>query len=410
MKPGKTNKPPAPELRRAVDELLEYDFGSDLVRYLRATGYEYVSGDIQLRLAAEFGFCYGVDRAVEYAFAARYRFPDRRIYLTGEIIHNPRVNRRLAEMGFRFLPAGDAGEARYRDLAAGDVVVIPAFGADAREMAYLLDRGFEIVDTTCGSVLNVWKRVRLYAEREFTSVIHGKHDHEETIATCSQVTAARPDGAYLVVRDLHEAEALAEMIAEADFSAFSDLFPAARASRRFEPERDLERIGLANQTTMLESESRTIQAVLKSATARRYGDEDLNDHFLAFDTICSATEDRQKAVDDLIAGGVDRMIVIGGFNSSNTGHLLEISLGRVSAYHIESAECLLDRERIRAKPENGEPEIMKGWLPAGPQVVGITGGASTPDSVVGRVISRVLELGGGTPPSRETIRATLEGI
>lgn len=386
-------------MRREVGRLLESDFSSAFVRYLRAHDYQYQSGDLTLRLAAEFGFCYGVDRAVEYAFAARHRFPDRKIWLTGEIIHNPRVNRRLGEMGLRFLPDSPDPAVRYKELEKNDVIVIPAFGADSKEMFWFLDQGFEIVDTTCGSVLNVWKRVRLYAEKGFTSVVHGKYDHEETLATCSQVISANPDGRYLVIRDLTQAKLLAEGIVSRDFSTFNELILPEAASSGFDPAKDLYRIGLANQTTMLESESRTIQNVLKDAMRERVGSKNLSNHFLSFDTICSATEDRQRAVKDLIGEGVDRMIVIGGYNSSNTGHLLEISLPHGPAYHIESADCLIDRDRIRAKRLGGDPEIMRGWLPEGPQVIGITGGASTPDSVVGQVIYKILRLCGASSPT-----------
>ncbi len=391
-----------------MDALLKNDFSSALVQYLRANHYEYNSGDLSFRLAAEFGFCYGVDRAVEYAFAARHRFPDRIIWLTGEIIHNPRVNLKLKEMGIRFLPDSADQSVRYRDLDPADLILIPAFGADSKEMAWFLDQGYEIVDTTCGSVLNVWKRVRLYAEKGFTSVIHGKHDHEETRATCSQVTSARKDGKYLVIRDLAQAEALADQIVRGDFSAFDEFLPPEVASAGFDPPTDLDRIGLANQTTMLESDSRTIQNVLKEAMQRRFGEDSLEDHFLAFDTICSATEDRQRAVKDLITRGVDVMIVIGGFNSSNTGHLLEISLADVPSYHIESADCLIDTQQIRAKPHGKKPTILRDWLPDGELVIGVTGGASTPDSVVGQVIEKILSLRNGSPPTAEEIRIALD--
>ncbi len=394
-------------MRQEVGKLLEADFSSALVRYLRAHGYSYRSGDLTFRLAAEFGFCYGVDRAVEYAFAARHRFPHRKIWLTGEIIHNPRVNRRLVEMGLQFLPDSPDPAIRYQDLDKDDVIMIPAFGADSKEMLWFLDQGFEIVDTTCGSVLNVWKRVRLYAELGFTSVVHGKYDHEETLATCSQVTSANPDGKYLVIHDLSQAERLAECITKRDFSDFEGLVLPEAVCRGFDPVKDLRKIGLANQTTMLESESRTIQGVLRDAMCEVVSEGDLADHFLSFDTICSATEDRQQAVKDLIGKGIDRMIVIGGFNSSNTSHLLEISLPNGPAYHIESPECLIDRDQIRAKPLNGGPEIVTGWLPTGPQTIGITGGASTPDSVVGQVVRRILNLGGGTAPGKEEMRPFL---
>ncbi len=377
-------------------------FRSPIVEHLRRNEFRLRSGGTTILLAAEFGFCYGVDRAVEYAFAARHRYAGRRVWITGEIIHNPRVNRHLQDMGIRFLPKGESLDERFRELEAGDVVLIPAFGAEAREMAYLFDRGYEIVDTTCGSVLNVWKRVRQYARDGFTSVIHGKYDHEETAATCSQVRAANPDGKYLVVHDLEETRALAEWIVRGDFSGLLALFRKA-ASPGFDPERDLERIGLANQTTMLESESRKIQEVLREAAKVRFGEERIDAHFRAFDTICSATEERQRAVRDLIGHGLDRMIVIGGFNSSNTGHLVEIASRSVPTYHIESADGIIDKDTIRSKPLGGDLSVVRGWLPEGPLTIGITGGASTPDSVVGHVIEKIMELRGVPAPKEGAV-------
>ncbi|MFH1680152.1 MAG: 4-hydroxy-3-methylbut-2-enyl diphosphate reductase [Candidatus Eisenbacteria bacterium] len=387
----------APGDRALAGREMARAFRSPIIDHLRRSGFEIRSGETTIRLAAEFGFCYGVDRAVEYAFAARHRYAGRRLWITGEIIHNPRVNRHLEEMGIRFLPATGGLEERFRGLEPDDVVLVPAFGARVPEMAFLIDKGYEIVDTTCGSVLNVWKCVRRYAEDGFTSVIHGKYDHEETAATCSQVLAANPEGKYLVVRDLGEAEELAGWVVRGDFGRFSALFGAA-ASPGFDPEKHLSKIGLANQTTMLESESRAIQDLLRRAMIERYGEEGLEKHFRAFDTICSATEDRQKAVKDLLRRGIDRMIVVGGFNSSNTGHLVEIASRSVPAFHIESADCIESGDAIRAKPLEGEPALMRGWLPAGPQTIGVTGGASTPDSVVGRAIERIMEIRGVRVP------------
>jgi len=394
---GDRNRRGSAEIHKIAEREMERAFRSPLIDHLRSHDYRIESDETVIALAAEFGFCYGVDRAVEYAYAARHRFPDRRIWITGEIIHNPRVNRRLGEMGIRFLPERGSREERFAELAPGDVVVIPAFGADAGEMGWLIKQGFEIIDTTCGSVLNVWKRVRQYAVDRFTSVIHGKFDHEETAATCSQVISANRDGKYLVVRDLEETKFLVRCIESGQYEEFLPRFAQA-VNPGFDPVSDLERIGLANQTTMLESESREIQGVLRRTFAARFGEENLDDHFRAFDTICSATEDRQQAVKDLLRRGLDRIIVIGGFNSSNTGHLVEIASRSVPAFHIESADCILDAEQIRAKPLGGEPEIMCDWLPPGPQVIGVTGGASTPDVLVGQVIERIMQLRGMPMP------------
>ncbi len=402
---GQINRAPSKGIRKDIGALLDTDFSSSLISFLRATGYEYRNGNTHIKLAAEFGFCYGVDRAVEYAFAARHRYPDRSIWLTGEIIHNPRVNSRLREMGIQFLPETGTREERFRSLSKGDVILIPAFGADAGEMTYFLNQGYEIIDTTCGSVLNVWKRVRHYAKENFTSIVHGKFDHEETRATCSQVTAANPESHFLVVLDMDQALELAQFIESDDFSRFGEIFPQGAMSDGLDPVRHLTRVGLANQTTMLESESRAIQDVIRRAMEKRFGMDNIAEHIMAFDTICSATEDRQRAVKALLTEGVDMMIVIGGYNSSNTGHLLEIADQAVPAYHIESTDCLLDAKRILAKPLGEEPIEMVDWLPEDKITIGVTGGASTPDSVVGRVIARLFELRGADLPTQKEIDA-----
>ena len=373
---------------------MEEQFHSSLVDTIRSQGNILRSGETTIVLAKEFGFCYGVDRAVESAFGALLRFPGRKIWIAGEIIHNPRVNKRLREMGIRFLkPAAGGLPEKYADLEEGGVVVIPAFGAVAGERSYLTGRGFEIVDTTCGSVLNVWKRVRQYSADNFTAIIHGKFNHEETRATCSQVIAENPRGKYLVILDLDEARDVAYQIENDDFGDFFPRFAPA-VSPGFNPESDLDRIGLANQTTMLGSESREIQQILQGAIIRRYGEENLENRFRAFATICSATEHRQRAVKDLVADGIDRILVVGGYNSSNTGHLVEIATKNVPAYHIESAEYIIDSDTIRAKQLGGTIETIQGWLPPGPARIGVTGGASTPDSAVGEVIAAVMRLRG----------------
>src|SRR5688500_4708036 len=247
------------------------------------------------KLAREFGFCYGVDRAVEYAYETRQKFPDRRVFLSGEIIHNPDVNGRIEAMGIRILPeAGEPAE-RYKEVESADVVILPAFGVPVSEMQFLRGRGCVLVDTTCGSVLNVWKNVHKYAADGFTAVIHGKHYHEETKATASQALT-HAGGQYLCVRDKDEAAAVGAFVrGEAPAEEIRARFAHA-ASPGFDPERDLQRIGLANQTTMLMSESLEIQEMLRAAMRDRWGQDALAARFRAFDTICSATQDRQDAV------------------------------------------------------------------------------------------------------------------
>lgn len=398
-------------LREEVKDRLARDYHSGIVDTLRASGFSLTVGDTTIRLAEEFGFCYGVERAVDYAYQTRQRFPDREVFITGEIIHNPGVNERLRAMGIRFMdgsrsksaPAGsDASPAPEGDPApgprAGDVVIVPAFGVPLSDMARFREIGCVLVDTTCGSVLNVWKNVENYAKNGFTSIIHGKYVHEETLATASRALRY-PAGRFLVVRDLEQAALVCDYIrGRGDRARFLTTFADA-ASAGFEPDRDLERVGVANQTTMLSSESLTIAGKIREAMAERWGEESLGERFRSFDTICSATQDRQDAVHRLVDRGLDMMIVIGGYNSSNTTHLAEISEGAVPTYHIADAGCLVSRESIRHKPLHSPVEIeTQGWLPEGPLVVGLTAGASTPNNEIGAAVSRLLEFRGHSAP------------
>jgi 4-hydroxy-3-methylbut-2-en-1-yl diphosphate reductase len=378
------------DMKEAVAGELAAAYHSALVDDVRAGNYRHDKGRITIHLAREFGFCYGVDRAVDYAYQAVARFPGRNVFLTGEIIHNPHVNDRLRAGGIRFL--SDPAE-RGRDLGPQDVVILPAFGITVEEMADFSARGCTLVDTTCGSVLNVWKNVVRYAQDGFTAIIHGKVKHEETRATASQALKY-PKGRYLVVLDRTEAAEVCDYIRNGgDREAFLARFGQA-VSPGFNPDTDLEHIGCANQTTMLMSESLEIGEMFGAAMRDRYGEADLATHFRAFDTICSATQERQDAVEALLgAESVDLMIVVGGYNSSNTVNLARICAARVRTYHISDPDCLLSAERIRHRPV-GAPSTVKadevvseGWLPAnGRVVVGLTAGASTPNNIVGQVI------------------------
>jgi 4-hydroxy-3-methylbut-2-enyl diphosphate reductase len=382
------------DLKDAVAGALSADYDSAVVERIKGDGYRYASGRLTIHLAQEFGFCYGVDRAVDYAYQARQRFADQPVFLTGEIIHNPHVNDKLRAAGIRFL--SDPGESADR-LGPGDVVILPAFGVSVGELAHFQARGCTLVDTTCGSVLNVWKNVIRYARDGFTALIHGKYKHEETRATASQALTF-PDGRYLVVLDRAEADLVCDYIRHgADREGFLARFAHA-VSPGFDPDRDLVRVGLANQTTMLMSESLEIGRAVERAMRDRYGDADLAAHYRAFDTICSATQERQDAVVDLLdRQAVDLMVVIGGYNSSNTCNLARLCAERVPTYHIADAECLASGQTIRHRPvgpakgRSAEVETAD-WLPSGPITVGLTAGASTPNAIVGRVVQRLTEL------------------
>jgi len=377
-------------LKGEIQGALTDDYHSAVVDELRARGYQIVVGDLTVRLAQEFGFCYGVDRAVEYAYETRTKFPDRRIFLVGEIIHNPHVNQKLATMGIVIIARSAAGEFDFGGVGADDAVILPAFGVTREDFERLRGIGCVLVDTTCGSVLNVWKRVESYAKDGFTAIIHGKYHHEETKATASQVTQY-PGGRYLVVRDMAEARLVCDYIERGTGGAeLRERFGAA-SSRGFDPEQDLVRVGIANQTTMLSMESLAIAAELRRAMVTRYGQESLAAHFRSFDTICSATQDRQDAVLKLLSDSVDIVVVIGGYNSSNTNHLAALCAERLTTYHIQDATCIDPATgTIRHKPMGAQEEtVAHSWLPSGKVVIGVTAGASTPNNKVGEAVERV---------------------
>ena len=395
------------ELKHAVAGELAGDYHSALVQQIISSGYRYRAGRLTIHLARVFGFCYGVDRAVDYAYQTRLKFADRPVYLTGEIIHNPYVNEKLRAAGVRFL--SDPGE-RADLLGPEAVVILPAFGVTIAALEQYERQGCTLVDTTCGSVLNVWKNVRQYAREGFTPIIHGKVRHEETQATASQAVKF-PNGTYLVVLDRTEAAAVCDYIRYGnDREAFLARFRNV-ASATFDPDHDLQRVGLANQTTMLMSESLEIGEMFRQAIADRYGESDLAHRYRTFDTICSATQDRQDAVGALLdEHRLDLMMVVGGYNSSNTRNLARMCVPRVPTYHIDAPDCIASAVALRHRPINanepmpsGQPSpagkvIASDWLPpSGPVTVGLTAGASTPNNIIGQVIKRLEHCSTGSP-------------
>ena len=385
-------------LKAEIEGQLAADYHSTVVDLLRAHEYRLTIGPLTFRLAREFGFCYGVDRAVDYAYETRKKFPDRRIFLVGEIIHNPHVNRKLRDMGVQILLHDPDRDFDFSDIQPADVVILPAFGVTIRDFERLRAIGCLLVDTTCGSVLNVWKRVESYARDGYTAIIHGKHWHEETKATASQVTK-HPGGRYLVVLDMAEARLVLDYIEHGgDAAALAERFAKA-TSPGFDFTQDLQRVGIANQTTMLSGESLAIAAEFGKTMARRYGAETLSDHFRSFDTICSATQERQDAVEQLLTEPLDLMLVIGGYNSSNTYHLAELCRTKgVRTFHIEDASGIdPSAGTIRHQPGGRKEETIEaGWL-GDARLIGITAGASTPNNKIGETIARVCETAGLLP-------------
>jgi len=370
-----------------VTGAIESAYQSDLIQEIRDNNYVLKRGQVTIRLAESFGFCWGVDRAVQIAYETRKHFPTEKLWITNEIIHNPSVNGHLREMGVAFIPV----ENEIKDFSVadeGDVVILPAFGASVQEMKLLDDKGCHIVDTTCPWVSKVWNSIEKHKRVDHTSVIHGKYKHEETVATSSFADV------YLVVLNLDEAKYVCNYILNGgDREAFLAKFAGAY-SEGFDPDKDLDRLGVANQTTMLKGETEQIGKLFERTMMQKFGPAELNNHFLAFNTICDATQERQDAMFGLVEEKLDLMVVIGGYNSSNTTHLQEIAVERgLTSYHIDSDERIGPGNRLSHLPLHGsESAIAAPWLPTGEIVVGITSGASTPDKVVEAVIENIFAI------------------
>lgn len=369
-----------------VAGVMNAEYQSSLIQTIRNHNYRLERGDVTILLAEAFGFCWGVERAVAMAYETRQHFPSEKIWITNEIIHNPSVNQRLREMEVGFIAVVD-GNKDFSVVNTGDVVILPAFGASVSEMQLLKDKGCTIVDTTCPWVSKVWNSVEKHKKRDYTSIIHGKYKHEETIATSSFADK------YLVVLNLAEAEYVSNYILHGgDRSEFLSKFKNAY-SLGFDPDRDLAKIGIANQTTMLKSETEQIGKLLERTIMQKYGPTALNEHFMSFNTICDATQERQDAMFKLVEEDLSLMLVIGGYNSSNTTHLQEIAIERgIPSYHIDSADRIKSEQQIEHKPLDRDLAIAENWLPQGKIVVGVTSGASTPDKVVEEAIEKIFNL------------------
>jgi len=386
-------------LKAEVEETLSADYNGQLVDLLRASDYTLSAGPVTVRLAREFGFCYGVERAVDYAYQTRAKFPDRRIFLAGEIIHNPHVNAKLRQMGIIFLQSGEEGF-DFSGVQPEDVVILPAFGVTIGDFERLRALGCVMVDTTCGSVLNVWKRVENYAKDGYTSLIHGKYYHEETRATASQV-ARYAGGSYIVVRNMEQARDVCDYIEGQGLAreAFMARYEK-QVSPGFDPDVHLVKVGVANQTTMLARESLAIGEEVGAAMERAHGAEYRATHFRTFDTICSATQDRQDAVNALLEEPIDVMLVIGGYNSSNTISLAAICAEKVPTFHIADSNAIdVETGTIRHAGATAHDEVeTQGWLPMDrPVRIGLTAGASTPNNKIGEAVARVFRMRGVDP-------------
>ena len=377
----------------AVQAQVLSHYRSDLVERIRSSGGVLSAGDLTIKLAKQFGFCYGVERAIDLAYAARKVFPEQPIYILGEIIHNPEVNDQIRAMGIKFL-SGKEKDADLADLKKDDIVIIPAFGTEVSMRQQLEAKGCRFVDTTCGDVMSVWKRVRQYSKDKVTSIIHGKAWHEETKATSSQAMA-NGGGHYLVVFTLAETDYVCDYLVKGgDKAAFLEKFKGAY-SDGFDPDVHLQAIGVANQTTMLRGETEEVQRRLRRAMMQKYGEAEIHRHFRFFDTICGATQDRQDALEKLLQEPMDLLLVIGGYNSSNTSHLAEMGEAKLPTYFIKNAAKMRSDTLILHYNQHQHQEVeTRNWLPSGKVTVGITAGASCPNNLIEDAIRRLFDLRG----------------
>ena len=382
-----------PDVMAAVQAQVESHYRSDIVDRLRSSGGTLTRGGVTIRLAKQFGFCYGVERAIDLAYAAAKVFTDRRLFILGEIIHNPEVNDQIRALGIKNLIGKDK-EADVENLTAEDVVIVPAFGTEVSTFAKIKELGCQIVDTTCGDVMSVWKRVRQNANDDVTSVIHGKASHEETKATASRATQSGR-GHYLVVLTLDDTDYVCDFIRKGgDKEAFLEKFKGGY-SDGFDPDLHLRRVGVANQTTMMRGETEEVQRRIEAAIRDRDGLDRARESFRFFDTICGATQERQDALSDMLKSRMDLLLVVGGYNSSNTSHLAEMGEAQLPTYFIRNASRLESRERIVHYSQHDKREIFTDhWLPAEPVIVGVTAGASCPNNLIEETILRVFELHG----------------
>lgn len=384
-----------PDVMAKVEAEVSNHYKSSVVEKLRTKGGEVKHGNTTIRLAQQFGFCYGVERAIDLAYASRKVFEKNPIYLIGEIIHNPEVNRQLQEMDITSLPWEKMNE-QYDELDENDVVIVPAFGAPTSFIEKIEERGSAIVDTTCGDVMKVWRRVRTYSKEGYTSIIHGKAGHEETLATASHALGTEKNGHYLIILTLDDTDFVCDYIGgNITEEAFMARFGKENVSPGFNPSIHLQQVGVANQTTMLKSETEEIQRRVMSAVTERDGSPK---NCQVFDTICGATQERQDALFEMLKEPMDMLLVVGGYNSSNTTHLVEIGQEELPTFFIRDASCIESIEQIVHFDLEQKSEITsdyKNLLDHDQHVVvGITAGASCPNNLIENAILRICELRG----------------
>lgn len=384
LKSSNYNRMGFKEEKQGVEEIMVKEFTSALVKELRDNKGTITRGDITVKLAEFYGFCWGVERAIAMAYEARNHFPSKTIHITNEIIHNPQVNERLHEMDIKFLEGG-IGKKDYGTVGDGDVVILPAFGATIQEMTMLDSMGVQIVDTTCPWVSKVWNAVDSHRKSGQTSVIHGKYSHEETIATASFCDD------YIIIKDMDEAQYVTNYILNGGNKEEFMKKIGKATSKGFDPDKHLTKVGLANQTTMYKRETKEIGRMFEVTMLKKYGPKDLSDHYAEFDTICDATQERQDAVTDLVDDkSIDFILVVGGFDSSNTAHLKEIpEKFNVESFHIDRPERIRPDNSIEHRLTDGTIVVTKNFLKKGKLNIGVTSGASTPDKSMEDSLERI---------------------
>jgi 4-hydroxy-3-methylbut-2-enyl diphosphate reductase len=363
-------------------------------------------GPVRVLLARHFGFCYGVENAVEIAYRTLADNPGRRVFFLSEMIHNPRVNGDLVERGVRFLftPGGEQ-LVPWDELRPDDIVVVPAFGTTLELQEKLAERGIDPYryNTTCPFVEKVWKRSAQLGADRFTVVVHGKDTHEETRATFSHSVRGAPT---VVLRNLEEARILGDVIRGRRGRGDFDRHFGHKCSRGFDPGRDLDRIGVVNQTTMLAAETHEIAQELRRALVDRHGAAAIAEHFAdTSDTLCYATNENQNATYALIEAGADVAVVVGGYNSSNTSHIVELCEAAMPTYFVQGADDVLSAAEIRHfSLARRTVETTAGWLPGKrPLDIVLTCGASCPDAILDDVLLRILALVPGTRPVEDVV-------
>jgi 4-hydroxy-3-methylbut-2-enyl diphosphate reductase len=379
---------------RYDDPFERYSYKSPLIETLRSGQGVFTAGRVTVRTARSFGFCWGVDRAVAMVQDAIASYPDRHLWLLDQIIHNPRVNADFKSQGVRFVRGPFADDGANSGPTSEDVVVIPAFSATVEDMERFKSIGCTIVDTTCPWVIKPHKRTLKYVADGLTTLIHGLFLHEETRASCSLI--ASRGGHYLVVADKTQAALVCDVICgRAEPARLLDELPEAARSAGFDPGQHLQRIGTVNQTTMLASETREIERMVSAAILERDGEDGAKENFRELNTICRATQDNQDAVADLTGQNtLDLMIVVGGYDSSNTRNLTRVGEGRFPSFHVEGPDGIRSDEIVHRDPETSERVRTRDWLPEGDVVIGFTAGASTPDTLLGDTIRSVLAAAG----------------